>query len=90
MRSCSTFYDTRLKKACDAVKAKGIKIYTVTFNHAGFLTSAQQTAAANLLSYCATSSSYAFVATDASSLNTAFQTIASSAVASKLKLIPNP
>ncbi len=86
----STFYDTRLKKACDAIKAKGIKIYTVTFNHAGFLTTAQQTAASNLLSYCASNTSSAFVATDASSLNTAFQTIASSAVAGKLKLIPNP
>ncbi len=86
----ASFYDARLLQACTNIKAKGIKIYTVVFNHAGFLTSAQQTAAANLLQQCASDSNYAFVATNASSLNTAFQTIANSAVAGHLKLIQNP
>ncbi|MCC3244147.1 pilus assembly protein TadG-related protein [Methylocystis sp. WRRC1] len=81
-----TFLDDRLKKACDNAKAKGISIYTVMFNHNGFLSATEQARSATLLSYCASKPEYAFLATDSAALNSAFGQIASSAAASPLRL----
>lgn len=81
-----TFLDNRLKKACDNAKAKGISIYTVMFNHSGFLSPAEQAHSAALLSYCASKPENAFVATDSSALSDAFANIAVSATASPLRL----
>ena len=81
-----SFLDTRLKKACDNAKAKGVKIYTVMFNHNGFLSGEQQAHSADLLRYCASAPENAFLATDSSALNDAFGQIASSAAASPLRL----
>jgi len=81
-----TFLDNRLKTACDNAKAKGISIYTVMFNHNGFLNATDQTRSAALLSYCASKAEYAFLATDSAALNNAFGQIAVSAAASPLRL----
>ncbi len=83
----TTMFDNRLAAACANVKAAGIKIYTVTFNHAGFLTQAQQNHAAAMLQACATKPEYAFLATDSQSLTSAFASIASSATAGPPRLV---
>ena len=81
-----TFLDNRLKKACDNAKAKGIKIYTVMFNHNGFLSGEQQAHSANLLRYCASAPENAYLATDSSALENAFAQIAVSATATPLRI----
>ena len=81
-----TFLDNRLKAACDNAKAAGIKIYTVLFNHAGGLSGADQAHSAALLQYCASKPEYAYLATDANGLDTAFAQIAVSAAATPLRL----
>ena len=81
----ASFYDKRLLRLLN-IKAKGVQIYR-RVQPAGFLTSAQQTAAANLLQQCASVRTNAFIG-DNASLNTAFQTIAASAVAGSLKSDP--
>ncbi len=81
-----TFLDNRLKLACDNAKAKGIKIYTVMFNHAGFLSGADQAHSTSLLQYCASQSDFAFLATDPTALQNSFNQIAASAAASPLHL----
>jgi hypothetical protein len=81
-----TFLDNRLKKACDNAKAKGIAIYTVMFNHSGFLSPADQAHSAELLSYCATKPENAYVATDSTALNDAFSNIAVAATSTPLRL----
>jgi len=81
-----TFFDNRLKKACDNAKAKGISIYTVMFNHNGFLSSAQQAHSSDLLAYCATKPENAYVATNAQALSDAFANISVSATATPLRL----
>jgi len=83
----NTFFDNRLLAACTAAKNAGVQIYTVTFNHAGFLTTAQQQHAQSVLQQCATTTSNAFLATDATSLNSAFTSIAATATAGALRLI---
>jgi Flp pilus assembly protein TadG len=84
----NTLMNNRLQTACTNAKAAGIKIYTVVFNHGGYLTSQQQTDAQNLLKSCASSPSNSFVATDTSSLTAAFSAIGSSALGSgALRLI---
>jgi len=79
--------DDRLLQACANAKAAGVNIYTVTFNHAGYLTSTQQAAAQTLLSQCASQSSYAYTATDTNSLTAAFAAIGASAVGNGLRLV---
>jgi Flp pilus assembly protein TadG len=80
----TTHLDNRLTTACANAKASGVKIYTVLFS--AYLTAAQKTASEALLGSCASQASYAYSASDASGLNTAFSNIASSAVASPLHL----
>ncbi|MGC4250456.1 MAG: Tad domain-containing protein [Sphingobium sp.] len=60
-----TRHENRFRALCDAVKAKGIRIWVI-----GFTTSLTSD-----LSYCASSNS-SYTASDASGLNTAFQNIA--------------
>ncbi|MHA6298489.1 TadE/TadG family type IV pilus assembly protein [Devosia sp. CAU 1758] len=55
---------------CDAMKATGIVVYTVGFG----ITAGSS--AANVLSYCASSSSNAYLASDAAALSDAFEQIA--------------
>lgn len=81
-----TFLDNRLKMACNNAKAKGIKIYTVMFNHAGFLNAAEQEHSASLLQYCASQPEYAYLATNQTALQAAFDQIAASAAGSPLRL----
>lgn len=81
-----TFLDNRLKKACDNAKAKGVTIYTVMFNHNGFLNASEQAHSTALLSYCASKPENAFVATDSNALTNAFANIAVSATATPLRL----
>ncbi|WP_424362576.1 pilus assembly protein TadG-related protein [Methylocystis parvus] len=81
-----TFLDGRLKKACDNAKAKGISIYTVMFNHKGFLSAEQQAHSSKLLAYCASKPDNAYVATDSKALSDAFANIAVAATATPLRL----
>ncbi|WP_457796600.1 pilus assembly protein TadG-related protein [Methylocystis sp. S23] len=81
-----TFLDKRLKRACDNAKAKGVSIYTVMFNHNGFLSADQQAHSAELLAYCATKPENAYVATDAKALSEAFSNISVAATATPLRL----
>ncbi|MCB1542756.1 MAG: VWA domain-containing protein [Methylobacteriaceae bacterium] len=83
----NTLMDNRLLAACRNAKAAGVKIYTVTFNHAGYLTSAQQAAAQTLLGQCASQTNYAYTATDAASLTAVFTAIGASASGSGLRLV---
>ncbi|PPD40862.1 MAG: hypothetical protein CTY15_14340 [Methylocystis sp.] len=80
------FLDERLKKACDNAKAKGVTIYTVMFNHSGFLSGPQQAHSTALLGYCASKPENAFVATDSQALTNAFANIAVSATSTPLRL----
>ena len=82
-----TLMDNRLTAACDAAKNAGVIIYTVVFNHTGYLTSSQQSAAQNLLKSCASKSSYSYVATDSATLQSAFSAIAVSATSGTLRLV---
>lgn len=82
-----TLMDNRLSAACTAAKNAGVIIYTVVFNHTGYLTSSQQADAQNLLKQCATKPSYSYVATDSSTLQTAFSAIAVSATSGTLRLV---
>ncbi|WP_162009741.1 TadE/TadG family type IV pilus assembly protein [Methylocystis heyeri] len=84
--AAATYFDNRLTAACTNAKAAGVKIYTVMFNHAGFLTTAQQNHVTSLLQQCASQPTYAYLATDSVSLNSAFSAIASSATAAPLHL----
>ncbi|MCC2102523.1 MAG: hypothetical protein KDJ20_00025, partial [Hyphomicrobiales bacterium] len=68
-------------------KAAGVKIYTVMFNHAGYLTTTQQAAAQTLLGQCASQTNYAYTATDATSLTAVFTAIGASASGSGLRLV---
>jgi hypothetical protein len=84
--AAASYFDNRLTAACANAKAAGIKIYTVMFNHAGFLTQAQQNQVTSLLQQCASKPTYAYLATDSTSLNNAFGSIATSATAAPLHL----
>lgn len=79
--------DNRLLTACANAKAAGVKIYTVMFNHAGYLTTTQQAAAQTLLGQCASQTNYAYTATDATSLTAVFTAIGASASGSGLRLV---
>lgn len=81
-----TFLDERLKMACDNAKAKGVSIYTVMFNHNGFLSGDQQAHSSALLSYCASKPENAYVATDSKALSDAFANISVAATATPLRL----
>ena len=81
-----TFLDNRLKKACENAKAKGVTIYTVMFNHNGFLSADQQAHSAALLSNCASKPENAFVATNSKALTDAFSNISVSATATPLRI----
>ncbi|MDE2578268.1 MAG: pilus assembly protein [Hyphomicrobiales bacterium] len=70
----SAFFDKRTLAACANAKAAGVTIYTLLFNHS--MTAAQANNSANLLTQCASSPSNFFQATDAASLNAAFNNIA--------------
>jgi Flp pilus assembly protein TadG len=61
----------RAKGLCDAMKAKGIAIYSV-----GFIAAGDPPAAADTLKYCASTASSFFKAEDGDQLNTAFANIA--------------
>ncbi|MCB1539586.1 MAG: VWA domain-containing protein [Rhodoblastus sp.] len=74
----AAFFDSRLLKACTNAKAAGVTIYTVVYNHAGFLTSAQQSTAQKIMQQCASATTKSYLATDAATLNAAFTTIGSS------------
>ncbi|MFO1167568.1 MAG: hypothetical protein U1E19_05530, partial [Rhodoblastus sp.] len=65
----------------------GITIYTVVFNHTGYLTTQQQTDAQNLLKNCASKTTYSYVATDSATLQSAFAAIAVSATSGTLRLV---
>lgn len=82
-----TLMDNRLLAACTAAKNAGVVIYTVVFNHTGYLTTQQQTDAQNLLKSCASSTSKSYVATDSTTLSSAFSAIAVSATAGTLRLV---
>lgn len=84
--AASAFFDERLLTACANAKAAGVKIYTVTFNHGGFLTTAQQNHAADMLRQCASQPDFSYLATDSGSLVSAFTSIALSATATPLRL----
>ena len=79
--------DNRLLAACANAKTAGVKIYTVMFNHAGYLTTTQQAAAQTLLGQCASQTNYAYTATDATSLTAVFTAIGASASGSGLRLV---
>ena len=83
----NTLMDNRLTAACTAAKNAGVIIYTVVFNHTGYLTTAQQTAAQDLLKNCASKTTYSYVATDSASLQSAFSAIAVSATSGTLRLV---
>jgi Flp pilus assembly protein TadG len=80
----TTFFDNRLLAACANAKAQGITVYTVLFsaNISASLAAHSQA----ILSQCASTPSGAFQASDATSLNTAFANIATSATTSPLHL----
>jgi Flp pilus assembly protein TadG len=61
----------RAKGLCDAMKAKGIAIYSV-----GFIAAGDPPAAADTLKYCASTASSFYKAEDGDQLNTAFANIA--------------
>ncbi len=82
-----TLMDNRLTAACTAAKNAGVIIYTVVFNHTGYLTTQQQTDAANLLKSCASKTTYSYVATDSATLQSAFSAIAVSATSGTLRLV---
>ncbi|MCB1541683.1 MAG: VWA domain-containing protein [Rhodoblastus sp.] len=82
-----TLMDNRLTAACTAAKNAGVIIYTVVFNHTGYLTSSQQSAAQNLLKNCASKTTYSYVATDSATLQSAFAAIAVSATSGTLRLV---
>lgn len=81
-----TFLDNRLKKACANAKAAGVTIYTVMFNHNGFLNATDQSRSTSLLQACASKPEYAFFANDSTALSAAFGQIAVSAAATPLRL----
>ena len=83
----NSMLNSRLQTACANAKAAGVQIYTVVFNHSGYLTAQQQTDAQNLLKTCASSPANSFVATDSTSLNSAFSTIAMQATKGTLRLV---
>ena len=60
-------HSQRIRAVCDAVKAKGIRIWAIQFT--------SDTALKDDLAYCASPNS-GFTANNATQLNTAFQTIA--------------
>ena len=80
----TTLLNNRLLAACTNAKAAGVKIYTVLFS--ANLTAARTTTSTPLLQACASGASYAFNATDATGLNTAFGAIATSVVTSPVHL----
>ena len=82
-----TLMDNRLLAACTAAKNAGVIIYTVVFNHTGYLTTQQQTDAQNLLKSCASKTTYSYVATDSTTLQSAFSSIAVSATSGTLRLV---
>lgn len=82
--AATTFLDNRLLQACANAKAAGVKIYTVLFS--ANLTAAEKTSSEALLKQCASDPTYAFSASDATGLSNAFGSVASSAVASPLRL----
>jgi hypothetical protein len=81
-----TYFDVRLLKACANAKAQGITIYTVMFNHNGFLSAAEQAHSLSLLQKCATKPAYTYLATDAAALNSAFSSIGSTVTGAKVHL----
>ena len=83
----NTVLNNRLLAACTNAKNAGIHVYTVMFNHAGYLSQDQQTTAQNLLKTCASDQNSAFLATDANSLILAFSNIALNATRGTLRLI---
>ncbi len=83
----NTLMNNRLLAACTAAKNAGVIIYTVVFNHTGYLTTQQQTDAQNLLKNCASKTSYSYVATDSTTLQNAFSSIAVSATTGALRLV---
>jgi hypothetical protein len=83
----NSMLNARLQTACDNAKAAGVQIYTVVFNHSGYLTPQQETDAQNLMRSCASTPVNSFVATDSVSLNNAFTSIALQATNGTLRLI---
>ena len=83
----NTLMNNRLTAACTAAKNAGVIIYTVLFNHTGYMTTAQQSDAQNLLRSCASQTTKAFVATDSATLQSAFSAIAVSATSGTLRLV---
>ena len=80
----TTYFDNRLLAACANAKKAGITVYTVLFS-----ANISQTLAAHsqsILQQCASTPSGSYEASDASSLNTAFANIATSATAQPLHL----
>lgn len=63
------YLNDRMLKACAAIKAKGITIYTVLFRETDAATK-------SLLKSCATKTDYAYTAADGAALNSAFAGIA--------------
>ena len=80
----TTFFDNRLLTACANAKAQGITVYTVLFS--ANITAAQAAHSQAILQQCASTPSGAIEAADASSLNTAFGSIATAATAAPLHL----
>lgn len=75
--SLTTALDARTLLACSNIKATGIKIYTVLFNHSNTLSAAQQAHSLGLLQTCASTPAGALLATDQNSLTAAFGVIGS-------------
>jgi hypothetical protein len=72
--------DTQARAYCDAMKATGIIVYTVGF---GITTGSAQ---ANLLTYCASSASNAYLANNGAALASAFEQIARNISSLRLSL----
>lgn len=68
------FLDARTIMACTNAKAAGVKIYTILFNHG--LDATQTARSVSLLTQCATQNNFFYHATDLTSLNSAFSSIA--------------
>jgi len=80
----TTFFDNRLLAACANAKAEGITVYTVLFS--ANITATQAAHSQAILQKCASTPAGAIEASDASSLNTAFGSIATAATAAPLHL----
>ena len=82
----ATFFDSRLLTACVNAKAQGITIYTVMFNHNGFLYAAEQAHSLVAVAECATARAIPIWRRTPRALNAAFAGIGASVTSAKVHL----